>query len=387
MKKNLLCCLTLLVSLSIYSQNVFQNGSYTKTNQEEVYGLIKVISDSNIVFKQTEDSKETMLTPETIKGYTLTDPFRKYISFSEDTMPSAFYEYIIEGDVSLLILDKVYFIHNESNGLKKLEVKKIEKSTDKGVFESTINSYIGVLSYYAKDCASAQAEVNSVVYRRKSLSDFIIKLNECHGGVVQDYSTDPAINLLEVGVTAGGNYAAFEDARNGGYKTDGGDFGLSLGAFLSYSPNITKYNLSFILGVEYNQKKDEYVYDEPNFPAPRTVSHDATVIEPYLLTIFQPFYNNKGLLSPYIGLGTSYGFTLKHDVTTVDLFGLSEQTIDRELDQTFSVLFKLGTFVNVSGNKLLFEIVYSNYSYQRPGKVEDYGNNFQVKLGYALKLN
>ena len=278
----------------------------------------------------------------------------------------------------------MYYIHNQTNGLKKLEVKKIEKSTDQGVFESTINSYIGVLSYYAKECPSSQTEVNSVVYRRKSLSDFVIKLNECNSSIVKDYSEDPAINLLEIGITAGGNYASFEDARTNGYKTDGGDFGLSLGGYVSFSPNITKYNLSFLLGIEYNQKKDEYVYDQANFPGERSVIHDASVLEPYVAAIYQPFYNNKGLFSPYIGIGSSYGFTLKHNVEIIDLF--SDQSFERELDQTFSIVFKLGTFVNISGNKLMFELAHSNYSYQIPGRVEDYGKNFQLKLGYVIKL-
>ncbi|WP_152611341.1 hypothetical protein [Psychroserpens mesophilus] len=385
MKKSLLVLLSVLLTISMFSQNVFQNGSYTTNNQEEVNGLIKVVSESNIIYKQSDDAKETMFTSETIQGYTLNDPFRKFTSLSENNTPSAFYEYVIEGDISLLILNKVYYIHNQTNGLKKLEVKKIEQSTDQGVFESTINSYIGILSYYAKDCPSLQADVNSVVYRRNSLSEFVIKLNECNNNPINDYSEDPAINLLELGITAGGNYAAFEDARTSGYKTDGGDFGLSLSAYLSYSPNITKNKISFFLGVEYNQKKDEYTYEKSNFPGPRTVIHDASVIEPYIAAIYQPFYNKKGLFSPYIGIGSSYGFTLQHEVTIIDLF--SEQRFDRELDQTFSILFKLGSFITISENKFLFEIVYSNYSYQIPGKVEDYGNNFQIKLGYVINLN
>ena len=76
----------------MYSQNVFQNGSsYTTNNQEEVNGLIKVISNSNILYKQSEDAKETMFTSETIKGYTLTKPFKKFISLTEDNKPAAFY--------------------------------------------------------------------------------------------------------------------------------------------------------------------------------------------------------------------------------------------------------------------------------------------------------
>ena len=84
MKKSLLVLWSVLLTISMYSQNVFQNGSYTTNNQEEVNGLIKVISNSNILYKQSEDAKETMFTSETIKEYTLTDPFRKHVSLSED---------------------------------------------------------------------------------------------------------------------------------------------------------------------------------------------------------------------------------------------------------------------------------------------------------------
>ncbi|MBR9846608.1 MAG: hypothetical protein GYB35_11155 [Algicola sp.] len=385
MKKNLLCCLTLLLTFNIYSQNIFQNGSYTKTNQEEVNGLIKIISNSNIVYKQTEDSKETMLTPETIKGYTITNPFKKFISLSEDGASSEFFEYVIDASTSLLISNDVYYVYDQTHGLKKLEVKKIQKTTDQGVFESTINSYVGILSYYANNCKELQTEANSVKYNRKSLSEFIVKLNKCNNTEVKDYSVDKSVvNLVDIGVTTGGNFASFEDTRAGGYKTSGGDFGLNVGGFVSFSPNISRYNLSFLLGVEYNQKKVNHTYEEPNFPGPRNIIHDASVIEPYFVALYQPFYNNQGLLSPYIGLGTSYGFTQKHSIEVNDIF--AEETFERDVNQSFSVLFKVGTFININKSKFLLEIAFSDYSYQTPGKAEDYGKNFQAKIGYVFNL-
>ncbi|WCO02582.1 hypothetical protein [Psychroserpens ponticola] len=261
-----------------------------------------------------------MFSAETVKNFTLEEPFKEFVSLSVDNKAS-FFEYIINASTSLFISDDIYFINDQTNGLKKLEIKKIQKSTDQGVFESTINSYVGILSYYAKNCQELQTEANSVKYNRKSLSDFVIKLNKCNNAEVKDYSTDKSVvNLLEVGITLGGNYATFEDTRNNGYKTSGADFGPSFGAFISFSPNITKYNLSFLFGVEYNQKKVDYNYEEPNFFGPRSVLHDANVVEPYLVATYQPFHNKQGLLSPYIGLGTSYGFTLKHDIEVKDIF-------------------------------------------------------------------
>lgn len=385
MKKTYLFTLALLITFGLYSQNAFQSGSYTNNQQKTTSGLIKVISDNNIVYKESTDSKEIMFTAETAKGYTLDDPFKKFVSLSEDNKSPAFFEYIVDSSISLLILNNIYFVHDQNNGLKKLEVKKITKSTDKGVFESTINSYVGILSYYAKDCETSLTEVNSVKYNRKSLSDFIIKLNQCNNNEINDYSVDNAVNLLDIGITAGGNSTTFEDATTGGYKTGGGgSYGLSLGGFVSYSPNISKYNLSFILGVEYNQKKDDYTYNQANFAGERTVTHDASVIEPYLAAIYQPFYNKKGLFSPYIGVGTSYGFTLKHDIEVIDLF--SEESYESEVDQSFSFLFKVGTIVNIKENKFLVELVFSNYSYQTEGNAENYGGNFQAKIGYVFNL-
>jgi len=383
MKKLLICFITLF-SMNIYSQNVFQNGSYTNKQNTTVKGLIKIVSDTNIIFKENADSKERMFTAKTLNGFSLEDPFKKYISLSNEENAVSFYEYVIEGDISLLILNKVYFINDQANGLKKLEVKKIEKSTDQGVFESTINSYIGVLSYYAKDCESSQAEVNSVKYNRRSLSDFVRKLNQCNNSDIKDYSVQNIVNLLELGITVGGNFASFEDTRTNGYKTDGGSFGLSIGGFVSYSPNITKYNLSFLLGIEYNQKKVDYTYQEANFFGPRVVTHDASVIEPSLVVLYQPFYNNQGLLSPYIGLGTSYGFTLKHDIEVIDTF--FETSEDRDVNQSFSFLFKAGTFIDINKHKFLIEFAFSDYNYQTPGSAEDYGNNFQIKAGYVFNL-
>ncbi|MCB0446822.1 MAG: hypothetical protein KDD03_04815 [Gelidibacter sp.] len=385
MKKNALICLTLLLTYNIYSQNVFQNGSYTNNNLEEISGLIKVISESNIIFKENETAKETMFSSNTIKGYTLTNPFKRFSSFTEENQPSAFYEYVVDASTALLILNDVYYVYNSTNGLKRLEVKKIQKTTDKGVFESTINSYVGILSYYANDCKDLQAEANSVKYNRKSLSDFIIKLNKCNNAEVKDYTIDKAVvNLLDIGITLGGNFARFEDTRNNGYKTNGGSFGPSIGGFVSFSPNISKYNLTFQMGLEYNKKKVNYTYDEPNFPGARTVIHDASVIEPYLAALYQPFYNKGGILSPYIGIGTSYGFTLKHQIEINDIF--SEEAFDRDVNQSFSLLFKVGTFLNINKNKFLFELAFSDYSYQTPGNAEDYGGNFQAKIGYVFNL-
>lgn len=385
MKKQLLICLTLLLTFNLFSQNTFQNGNYTKSNNEDVNGLIKIISESNIIFKETEDAKETMLTSETIKGFTITDPFKKFISLSEENATSAFYEYVIDASTALLILNDVYYVYNQTNGLKKLEVKKIQKTTDQGVFESTINSYVGILSYYANDCKELQSEANSVKYNRNSLSNFIIELNKCNNEEVKDYTIDKSVvNLLDVGITAGGNFARFEDTRTNGYKTSGGSFGPSFGGFVSYSPNISKYNLSFLLGIEYNKKEVDYTYDEPNFPGPRNVIHDASVIEPYFVALYQPFYNKQGLLSPYIGVGTSYGFTLKHNIEVNDIF--SEATFDRDVDQSFSILFKVGTFININKNKFLVELAFSDYSYQTEGNAEDYGGNFQAKIGYVFNL-
>jgi hypothetical protein len=383
--KNTFLFAFLLFTLISNAQNEFKDGSYTSKNQEEFSGLIKIISEREIIFKHSIDSNEKILNAQAIQTFSFKKPYKKYISLSENNQPAKFFEYVIESDVSLLILDDTYYLKNETEGLNKLEVKKIETSTDQGKYESTINTYIGVLNNYSKNCKDLQSKVNAVKYNRKSLSKFVSELNACTNNDINDFSIDEeVVNLFEAGVTVGGNYANFEDTTTGGYKTESPSMGLGIGGFVSFSPNINKYNLSFLFGIEYNQKKVDYSYREPNFVSDRNIVHDASVIEPYLLALYQPFYNKKGLFSPYIGLGTSYGFTLSHEIQERD--NLSEVIYERDVNQTFSLLYKFGTFINVSKNKFMFELAFSDYSYQVPGEAEDYGTNFQLKIGYVFNL-
>lgn len=384
MKKNILILLAFIFSITSFAQKIFQPGNYSVKTGETVSGLIKIISDVEIEFKTDEKSKSKIINANNINGYTITEPFKKYTSLKLDGDVTQFYAFIIESDISLLEQNKVYYIHNKTNGLRKLEVIVTEKSTDQGLFESTINSYIGVLSFYSKDCNSVRTKVNFVKYRRKSLSDYVIKLNECNDSEVNDYTIDKSVvNLFGIGVSVAGNYANFENRQETQtFETTDSSLGLGFGAFVSFSPNITKYNLSFILGLEYNQKKAEEVINTVNIPGTRIISHDASVLEPYLSVIYQPFYNKKWVISPYLGLGTSYGFTLSHKVKDEYELFIETREFDREYDQSFSVAFRIGAFVNIKGQSFLIEAVMSDYPY----KFSNYGSNFQIKVGYIFNL-
>ncbi len=387
MKHIAVLAFALFFSIASFAQKIFQPGNYTDKTGTTTSGLIKIISDVEIEFKSDKKSKSKIINANSIDGYTITEPFKKYTSLRLEGAASQFYAYVIESDISLLEQGKLYFIHNETNGLRKLEVKVTEKSTDQGLVKSTINSYIGVLSFYSKDCNSARTKVNNVKYRRKSLSDYIITLNECSDSTIKDYTIDKSVvNLFELGITAGLNFAAFESQSVGisSYEANDSDSGIGIGAFVSFSPNITKYNVSFTLGLEYNQKAAESISSSANLPnnSRRIVTHDAPVLEAYVGTLYQPFYNNKWVLSPFIGLGTSYGFNLSHEIVDNIEFFNDPKVIELDENQGFSLIFRAGSFINIKNHKFFVEAAVSNYPYA----FDYYGSNFQIKAGYLINL-
>jgi hypothetical protein len=282
--------------------------------------------------------------------------------------------------------DNNYYIDNQENGLNLLEVKKTIQNNKTGVYESKINTYVGVLNYYAKDCQTLQKKANSTKYNRKSLANFVLKLNACQNSESKDYLKSSRIDLLEIGVTTGSNFASFENTVGNPYKTktSGSLFGLNLGAFVAFSPDIKKYNVTFEFGVEYNQKRTDYTYKEQNFTFDRTAKIDAAVIESYAAIIYQPFYSSKTLFNPYLGAGTSYGFNLKHDINVSN--GPTTNSSKLDTNQNFSLMLKLGTFINVKDQKFMFELSYSDYNYKYSGFIENYGNNLQVKVGYVFNI-
>ncbi|WP_188606145.1 outer membrane beta-barrel protein [Aquaticitalea lipolytica] len=385
MNKLFLFFICFVIYTTNYSQVTFETGSITKFNGETINGYVKILSDVEIEFKTTLDAESSNYNNKSIKGFSLAEPERKFVSKTiKKTNASYFFEYIVKSEVSLLYVNNNYYIHSEENDIILLEIKKTNEVTKKGTFESSISTYKGVLSYYAKDCPEVQEEAQSVSFKRNKLADYIIKLNECRKADSENYSYTSRIDLLEISFTVGSNFANFQNTGAEPYKTRGSSPGLSVGSFISFSPDITRLNLTFQLGLEYNQKKVDYTYKTENLISERTITHDAAVIEPFAAIIYQPLYNKKSLLNPYIGVGSSYGFNLKNDVTKKDI--ITDEAYEVKPDQSFSVMLKAGTFIMIKKQKFVFEISYTDYNYQHTNYVEDYGTNLQLKLGYVFSI-
>jgi hypothetical protein len=202
----LILSVSVLISISLFSQKEFKEGYIITQSGDSLYGLIEVnnyaVNSKYCFFKETEDSKKITYVPNDIMGYRFIDG-KYYISseieFQGDTV-KAFLEYIIKGEISFYFIriqeSDHYYIQKKDGVLTHLDASEVYYDYDRINMEWVISEdktiqkfhntdkYKGILKYYLHETPELSNKVDDMTLSHKSLTKIA---KDYHNAVCDDY--------------------------------------------------------------------------------------------------------------------------------------------------------------------------------------------------------
>jgi len=231
MKKNILLFLLLLLNFIINAQIDFEKGYYISNDNQKIECLIKNIDWKNnpteFKYKLSESKPVKKLTIENVKEFgiyevtkfiranveiDISSEVTKQLSYNrhpEFIKKQYFLKVLVEGEANLyLVQDKnivKYFFSTNANEIEQL-VFKTYINTDKKIVKN--ENYKQQL-FNQLNCENiAKREIENLNYRRKELTNYFKKFNQCENSEVTILNTNNFKDIVNVNIKTGLNFSS-----------------------------------------------------------------------------------------------------------------------------------------------------------------------------------
>ena len=292
MKKIILLLFATVLTLTSYSQIVFEKGYFIDNSNERIEGLIKNVdwnsNPSQFEYKLTDDSDVKTTTLADVKELGVYNE-SKYVKFKVDIDRSTddvnnmgdkqnpifneevlFLKVLIEGKADLFeytdVTIKRFFYRVDDSEVKQLVYKRYQIPPKEN--SPDVRSLIGVNNTYKQQlwndlkCPSiTMSQAEKLEYKRSSLLHFFVQYNKCTDQKFVNYEDKEKKDLFNLNIRPGVNFSSLTMERLSNSEFDFGSavnfrFGIETEFIMPFNKN----KWSIILEPTYQSFKGEAEY-------------------------------------------------------------------------------------------------------------------------------